>query len=73
MLSHRAVDPMSVILSDEAYLRWVEMHHPDEPLLRKVADVVRSLTGDEKKFALARARALAAYGHAVVEALQGGR
>ncbi|HEY9596645.1 MAG TPA: hypothetical protein V6D33_03135 [Cyanophyceae cyanobacterium] len=65
------VDPMALVLSDRAYLIWVEIHHPNEPALSKVAEVVKSLTMDEKKFALAKAKALIAYGKAVQESLQG--
>ena len=68
---YAAIDPMALILSDRAYLIWVQIHHPDDPALPKVAEVVKSLTVEEKKFALARAKALTAYGKAVEESLQG--
>ncbi len=67
---YAAIDPMALILSDRAYLIWVEIHHPNEPALTKVAEVVKSLTTEEKKFALARAKSLIAYGKAVEESLQ---
>lgn len=68
---YAAIDPMAMILSDRAYLIWVEMHHPHEPALSKVGEVVKSLTVEEKKFALARAKAFIAYGKAVEESLHG--
>lgn len=70
---YAAIDPMALILSDRAYLIWVEIHHPNEPPLSKVAEVVKSLTAEERKFALARAAALSAYGKAVEECLQAKR
>lgn len=68
---YAAIDPMALILSTDAYLKWVEIHHPREPALPKVAEVVKSLNADEKKVALARAKVLIAYGKAVVEGLSG--
>lgn len=62
-------DPMALILSDRAFLIWVELHHPNEPALSKVAKVIKSLTAAEKKYALARAKAMIAYGKAVEESL----
>lgn len=70
---YRAIDPMALILTNEAYLKWVELHHPHEPVLSRVGEVVKSLSEKDKKFALARAKALAAYGNAAAEALQGKR
>ncbi len=71
--NYAAIDPMALILSDRAYLIWVEIHHPNEPALSKVAEVIKSLTAEEKKFAHARATAMIAYGRAVEESLQGKR
>ncbi len=70
---YRVIDPMALILSNEAYLIWVELNHPHEPALSKVGEAVKSLSEKDKKFALAKAKALTAYGNAVVEALQGKR
>jgi hypothetical protein len=66
-----AIDPMALILSTRAYLIWVQIHHPDAPALPKVAEVIQTLNHEEKKFALARAKALIAYGKAVEESLEG--
>ncbi|MBX9868472.1 MAG: hypothetical protein K2X63_01615 [Burkholderiaceae bacterium] len=67
---YAAIDPMALILSDHAYLTWVEMHHPHEPALSKIGEVVRSLPAEEKRFALAKAKSFIAYGKAVEENLQ---
>jgi hypothetical protein len=67
---YAAIDPMSLILSDRAYLIWVELHHPNEPALSKVAEIVKSLSPEEKKVALAKASALIAYGKSVEESLR---
>ncbi len=66
---YAAIDPMSLFLSDRAYLIWVELHHPHEPALSKIAEVVKTLSPEEKKFALAQAKKLAAYSKAVTESL----
>ena len=68
---YAAIDPMALILSTKAYLIWVEIHHPHEPALPKVAQVIKTLSHEEKKFALARAKAMIAYGKAVEESLEG--
>jgi hypothetical protein len=68
---YAAIDPMALVLSTRAYLIWVEIHHPNEPALSKVSEVARALNPEEKKFALARAKDLVAYGKAVVESLEG--
>lgn len=73
IFEERAIDPMALILPTSAYLIWVEIHHPHEPALSKVAQVVKTLKPEEKKFALAKANAMAAYANAVVEALKGER
>ena len=65
-----AIDPMALFLPTKAYLIWVEIHHPHEPAISKVGEVVKTLNFEEKKFALARARALIAYGRAVEEGLE---
>ena len=68
---YTAIDPMALILSERAYLIWVEIHHPNEPALSRVAEVVKSLSAEERRFAQSRAAALAAYGQAVQQALRG--
>ena len=62
-----ALQDSRLVLSDAAYLRWVEQHHPDDPLAGDVEAVVRAMSPAEQRAALTRARALATYGK-VVEA-----
>ena len=66
-----AIDPLALLLSSEAYVRLVEKLHPHVPKVSELQEVVRSMTPEEKAFALARARAFIAYSKAVEEALGG--
>jgi hypothetical protein len=68
-LDGRAIDPMYLILSGSAYLRWVEQHHPHEPLLADVKAVLREMTPHERNAALSRAKTLVDYGNAVDQAV----
>lgn len=68
---YTAVDPMALMLSNKAYLIWIQIHHPHEPALSKIAELTRSLTQEEKVFALARAKTLVAYGRAMEQSLEG--
>ena len=68
---YAAIDPMALVLSTKAYLIWVEIHHPNVPRLSNVAEVINTMNIKEKKFALARAKTLIAYGKAVEESLEG--
>src|SRR6516164_4331698 len=63
-----AVDPMYLILSEKAYLTWVEQHYPYVPKVSEVAAALRAMTPEERSAALARARTLTEYGQLVVEA-----
>jgi len=64
-----SVDPMSLILSGKAYLIWVEQHHPHEPKVAELQEVLRTMSPEEQNAALSRARAVAGYGKAVEEAI----
>ncbi|MHB8628176.1 MAG: hypothetical protein ACYDBJ_23505 [Aggregatilineales bacterium] len=61
-----AIDPMALLLSEKAYLIWVELHHPH---VEDVAKAVATLTNEEKQATLARANMLIAYGEAVKAAI----
>ena len=63
-----AVDPMSMILSNKAYLIWVEMHHPHEPSIAAIQATLKTMTPQERRSTIARAKELAAYGNAFEEA-----
>lgn len=69
-LDARAVDPMSLILPGGAYLIWLELKHPHTPKAADLEAVVRAMTPQEQRAALARAQALREYGTAVEEAIQ---
>lgn len=70
---HLAVDPLSLILTHEIYIRLtLPDPNPDELLLKQMRQVVVQLKGNEKKQALARARMLASYAGAMVKALSSG-
>jgi hypothetical protein len=69
---YRAIDPMALILSERAYLIWVEIHNPHVPKVAEIQEALRSLSAEEKTSILTRARTLSAFGRAVEEALAGG-
>ena len=60
------VDPLSLLLSNRAYLILIEKLHPNLPLIREAA---ATMTADEKRDALAMANAMAAAADAVKKAL----
>ena len=66
--SYAAIDPMALILSGRAYLAWVELHHPHVPKIAEIQEALRSMTPEEQKSTLSRAKTLAAFGKAVEEA-----
>lgn len=66
-MEYVAIDPMALILRGDAYLTWVEIHHPHEPKVAEIEQVFKRMTAEQRKFALARARNLAAYCKAVEE------
>lgn len=70
VLTGQAVDPMYLILSGSAYLRWVEQHHPHELKVAEIEAALRAMTAEEQDAALSRARALVAHGRAVEEAFR---
>ncbi len=60
---------MYLILSEKAYLIWVEQHYPHVPRVSEVAAALRVMTHEEQRAALSRARTLTEYGQAVEEAI----
>ena len=65
MFQFRAIDPMALILSEKAYLIWVEIHHPHEPALAALEKVFQSLPAEEQRATLNRAKAVGAWAKAV--------
>lgn len=64
-----AIDPMALVLTPGAYRIWWEKHHPHVPKVAEIQEVIRSMSPDERRVALDRARMLAAYGKVMEEAL----
>ena len=62
MVVYAAIDPMAMILSGAAYLRWIEWKHPHQLRVEEFAEFLRGLTAEEQKAAVERAKSLAAYG-----------
>ncbi len=64
-----AIDPLAVLLGNAEYQRIIELLHPHVPKVSQIQEAFRSVTAEEKAFALARARTFVAYGKAVEEAI----
>jgi hypothetical protein len=69
-MNYVAIDPMAVILPERAYLIWVEIHHPNTPLVDDLAKLFKRMTAADKKVALGRAKAVGAVSQAVEKAVQ---
>jgi hypothetical protein len=67
-LDGRAIDPMYLVLSGSAYLRWVEQHHPHELKVADIQAVLRGMPREEQNAALSRAKTLVQHGKAVEDA-----
>jgi len=52
------IDPMALILTGKALDIWYEIHHPHVPKVAEIQQVLRSMTPEEQKAALNRARLL---------------
>jgi hypothetical protein len=59
-----AIDPMALILTGKALDIWYEIHHPHEPKVAEIQQVLRSMRPQEQKEALNRARILENYAKA---------
>jgi lipocalin len=58
------IDPMALILTGKALDIWYEIHHPHVPKVAEIQRVLRSMTPEEQKAALNRARILENYAKA---------
>jgi hypothetical protein len=65
------IDPMAMILSEQLYLRWVELKHPHVPSVAEVQQVVRTATPEERSTMLDRAKTLAEHAKVVEQAIAG--
>jgi len=73
----RSIDPVSMLLSGDAYAKYVEWKHPHVPLtarpelqaaeIKSLALFMKTLGPAEKQSALESAKAMIAYGQAVLE------
>jgi hypothetical protein len=64
---------MSLILSERAYLGWVERQHPHVPSVAEIEAVLRAMAPEELGAARTRAQILTEYGQvgqAAISALQ---
>ncbi|MEJ0018558.1 MAG: hypothetical protein WDN25_18760 [Acetobacteraceae bacterium] len=68
MNTYVAIDPMALVLSDKAYLIYVELKHPHVPALDAVKQTMQRLSADDRRLAVAQAKSLAEYGRAVLDA-----
>jgi len=65
-----AIDPVALFLSERAYLIYVEMKHPHEPLVDTLAKVAKEMTPAERKAVLANVRGFTELANAVSGAVQ---
>lgn len=63
-----AMDPMAAILHGNAYVIWVETHHPHIPRVADVRNVLATLGEHDRALVLSRARTVARYANAVERA-----
>jgi hypothetical protein len=69
-LKYVAIDPMALILEGKALDIWYEFKHPHEPKVAKIQEVLRSMTPEEQKATLNRAKDLANYAKAEEKVLR---
>ena len=67
-MDYVAIDPMAVILPEKIYLIWVEIHHPNTPLVDDLSKLFKRMTAADKKVVLGRAKAVGAISQAVEKA-----
>jgi hypothetical protein len=65
---YATIDPMALILKGDVYLKWLEIHHPHEPKVAELEQVVKALTHDERIKAVSNARMIAKYCNAFMDA-----
>jgi hypothetical protein len=63
---YAAIDPLALLLPSSVYQRLIEKWHPHIERA-EIREAVRSMSPEEKTFALARAKVLVEYGTAVKE------
>ena len=68
--SGQAVDPLYLVLPGNVYTRVVEGLHPHVPKVSEIREILRSMSIEEKRATLSRAKVLIEYGKAVVKAAE---
>jgi predicted DNA-binding transcriptional regulator YafY len=66
-LNYAAIDPMAMLLPNDVYLNWIEIHHPHLPSVSELKQIMETLTPDEKKALVVKAKSLAKYGQRLAE------
>ena len=61
---YAAIDPMALILPTAAYLRYVELKHPNEPAIAALTETLKHMSAEERKFMVANAKRVAEYAQA---------
>jgi len=64
-----AIDPMKLVLYGKWYDIWTQAHHPDEPLQTTLSQVLREMSGAERKAVVNRASSLATFANEVEKAV----
>ncbi len=57
-MNYVAIDPMAVILPEKYYLIWVEIHHPNTPLVDDLAKLFKRIPAEDKKVILVEPKRL---------------
>jgi len=63
-----AIDPMKLLLTDSAYLKWVEGHNPHTPSGKEIEQFVGRLSVEDKTASAKRATEIEALARVVIEA-----
>jgi hypothetical protein len=66
MKNYAAIDPMAMILSEDAFLIWCEIHHPNLPNIEEIKELFKRLTPEQKKLAVSKAKIMVQRGEALV-------
>jgi hypothetical protein len=75
MKERLAIDPMALFLDDRQYWIWTLIKHPNVPKEAEIAELLKSMTLEERKLLTTRAKAvvkmaenLSEYGKVIVKA-----
>ena len=65
-----AIDPLAVIFPTHVYLILMEKLHPHEPVIAAMEEVARTMSAEDRRVALARAKVLEEFAEAAQKVLQ---